>query len=374
MTTQANRTSQTSMASEANPAALNELVTPVSRQSAGPYAKILLGLGLALSGAGCTQTTRPPALTEREVASFKETGETYSQAAQFGQVGAQLTFAHFASAHPIGKVNEDFARSSGRGELAANLTLLAQFGDLSIARVNESYSKSAGASCGACNLTAAAALSGKPIEQVNKEYRSGASWSDQGASILVLAAASSQKPIVSINALYKENPASGVAGATLVLGSVVSGSSLESVAHMYSKTNTLSELRGAQLAALAAIHKCPIDEVNQLWAKSAASRQAGVHLVQAALLSGKSMAEINYLYSQAPSWSDTGSALLVLSEAARARAQVDHGTGFIPIMYSERSGKTTHDYFVPVVVPGSSGYEGKVLPLGGISSAEMISK
>ncbi len=359
------------MAPDTKPAALNELATPAVRQSAGPYAKILLGLGLALSGAGCTQTTRPPALTDREVASFKETGETYAHAAQFGQVGAQLTFAQRASAHSIAKVNGDFARSSGSGELAANLTLLAQVGDLSISRVNESYSKSAGASCGSCNLTAAAVLSGRPIEQVNKEYRSGASWSDQGASILVLAAASAQKPIDTINALYKENPASGVAGATLVLGSVVSGSSLDSVAHMYYKASTLSDCRSAQLAALAAIHKCPIDDVNQLWAKSVASRQAGVHLVQAALLSGKSMAEINYLYSQAPSWNETGSALLVLSETAQARAGVDHGTGFIPFMYSEHVGKTKYTYFVPIIVPGSSGYEGKLLPLGGIRSAEV---
>jgi hypothetical protein len=70
------------------------------------------------------------------------------------------------------------------------------------------------------------------------------------------------------------------------------------------------------LAIFAAIHGKSIDQVNALWNQCASSGEASLGVVQASLISGRPIEEINYLISQMSTWGSEGGSLLVLTRMA----------------------------------------------------------
>ncbi|MEY4668055.1 MAG: hypothetical protein RL518_754 [Pseudomonadota bacterium] len=342
---------------------LSQLTTPTTRPSASSYAKVFLGIGLTLSGSGCTPSGQPLGITNRENTSFRATSERYKGASSFGATAATLTLAESIGTDQLTKINNDFGKSCGSGQVAAMLTLLAQKQGNTISGVNEMFQQSRGTSISAANLCAAVTISGKSIQEINQLFDKSIPWDSEAASILVLAAACGNRPIEEINGLYKQNPETGLPGALLVLGSVISGKSMADMAVMYSQAQSLQSTCASELTLLAAVYKTPMQEINQLWKEASGSSEGSILLVQSALAARKPITTANHFYGASPSWSEMGSAILVLTSASKELAEREHGTGLIPLIYSRPVGKSRHTYFVPLVVPGSAGFEGKSLPL-----------
>ena len=80
------------------------------------------------------------------------------------------------------------------------------------------------------------------------------------------------------------------------------------------------------LALFAAVFNKPIEQVNALWHATPASSEAALSLVLAALISGRPMTEIGYLYQQMKSWNTEGPAQAVLVQCAKQAVQSNRPT------------------------------------------------
>ena len=232
-----------------------------------------------------------------------------------------------------------------------------------ISVINKMHAKSEGWSVTAANLVSAAAMSRGTIEEANAKYKEASPWKEHAAAIMVTAASVSGKSMQEINALYNQSPVSGVPGGILVLGSVLSDTSMAKMNEMYHNADTMSDTYGAQLATLAALHGTSIERINALWDKSASSGESSLNLVQAALISGRPMEEINYLFSQTPTWSSEAGSLLVLTRMAEERG--GGSLDMVPFVYTRTHGKNSSTHFMYLFVRG---FEGKALPFKGTNT------
>jgi hypothetical protein len=360
-----NNTAKTS--TDAQGAAGADLSSPNSlraaEKKASTYATVALGLGLSLFGAGCSVPRKPDALPEQAVAGLNETGELYKHASSSGAVAAKLSLAAVAGRCSIEDANRAYSQASGTSGVSSHLVVLAKSTNQGISVINKMYAKSEGWSYPAANLVSAAVMSGGTIEEANAKYKEATPWDDHAAAILVTAASVSGRSIQEINSLYNQSPVTGLPGSILVLGSVLSDTPMAKMNEMYNNADTMSSTYGAQLATLAALHGRSIERINALWDKSSGSGESCLNLVQAALISGRPIEEINYLFAQTPTWSSEAGSTLVLTRMAE-----EHSGGsldMVPLIYTRPNGKSRSTEFMYLFVRG---FEGRALPFQGATS------
>ena len=170
-------------------------------------------------------------------------------------------------------------------------------------------------------LTLSALISGLSIDEVNTIYAQ-ASGHAEDAALLVLAACISKRDITEINSIYDSAPG--------------------------------SQLTRARLTYLSALYNHPIQDLTRSYESAAVSGVPGTMLVEAALISGGTMRQINDNYNALITTNRNGAASLTLVHALAQSSSNGAELRILPQIITVMHHHISMDYFLPIIIKGES--------------------